>query len=152
MFNIGVLLRSRYEHLLPPDGLYSKNDMHVVSSNLERCLMSVQSLLAGLMPPLENDNPLPLHWQPIPVSIIPADRDYVSTEHFGYFSIFCDYLSFTQILYQDEAPCPKYDQIYNKFLYDSDPRTDFYKYNQQLTPLYTYLSKSTGEVNQFRKL
>lgn len=89
---MGVLLRARYERLLPPDGFYSKNDMHVVSSNLERCLMSVQSLLSGLLPPLDDDNPLPLLWQPIPVSIIPADRDYVSTEHFGHFSISYDLL------------------------------------------------------------
>lgn len=58
--------------------------------------------------------------------------------------------SFAQILYQDEAPCPKYDQMYNKFLYDPDPQTDFYEYNQRSVPLYTYLSESTGEVSQFR--
>lgn len=40
--------------------------------------MSVGSLLAGMMPPQDDENPLPLPWQPIPVSIIPADRDYVS--------------------------------------------------------------------------
>lgn len=41
--------------------------------------MSVESLLAGMMPPPDDENPLPLTWQPIPVSIIPADRDYVSS-------------------------------------------------------------------------
>lgn len=79
MFTMGTRLRSRYKPLLPSDGSYTKNDLHVVSSNLERCLMSVESLLAGLMPPQDDENPLPLPWQPIPVSIIPADRDYVST-------------------------------------------------------------------------
>lgn len=78
MFDLGTRLRSRYHQMLPADGFYTKNEMHVVSSHLDRCLMSVESLLAGLMPPQDHGNPLPLAWQPIPVSIIPADRDYVS--------------------------------------------------------------------------
>lgn len=51
--------------------------MRVLSSYRERCLMSVQSLLAGLMPPNESENPLPIEWQPVAVKALPADTDYV---------------------------------------------------------------------------
>lgn len=62
-----------------------------------------------------------------------------------------EYLNSVQILFQDEVPCPKYDRIYNKYLNDPNPHTDFYQFNKRLTNLYAYLSESTGEVSQFRK-
>lgn len=79
MFNMGLRLRSRYVQILPSDGFYTKDDIHAESSNVDRCLMSVECLLAGLMPPQDDENPLPLAWQPI--SIIPTDRDYASAAY-----------------------------------------------------------------------
>lgn len=78
MYKLGELLRKRYHKLMPSDGLYSKEALHVLSSAAERCLMSASSFLAGFMPPLSNNNnPLPILWQPIPINSMPRDRDYV---------------------------------------------------------------------------
>lgn len=77
LYNLGKHLRMRYGRLLPPNGLYSKDNMRVLSSYFERCLMSVESLLAGFLPPNEWMNRFPLPWQPVPVNVIPAKEDYV---------------------------------------------------------------------------
>lgn len=77
MFNLGKHLRTRYFRLLPPNGLYSKEDMSILSSYAERCLMSAQSFLAGFLPPLESNNPLPIPWQPVVINSIPRDQDIV---------------------------------------------------------------------------
>lgn len=73
---MGKHLRSRYIKLLPADGYYSKENMRVQSSHLERCLMSAQSLLAGLVQ-TGSTNLLPIPWQPVAVNMIPVDKDYV---------------------------------------------------------------------------
>lgn len=39
--------------------------------------MSVQSLLAALLPPNQCENQLPIQWQPAAVFPMPADEDYV---------------------------------------------------------------------------
>lgn len=78
MYNLGKNLRLRYYKLLPSNGLYTKENMFVLSSYAERCLMSGASFLAGLMPPLENRNQLSIQWQPIPINSIPREIDYVS--------------------------------------------------------------------------
>lgn len=78
MYNLGKNLHTRYYRLLPKDGMYSKEEIMVQSSYAERCLMSAQSFMAGFMPPLENRNPLPVPWQPIPIRSLPRTQDYVS--------------------------------------------------------------------------
>lgn len=77
MYNLGKNVRLRYYKLLPPNGLYTKENMYVLSSYAERCQMSAASFLAGLMPPLVNRNSLPIPWQPIPINSVQRDRDYV---------------------------------------------------------------------------
>lgn len=77
LFNMGKHLRQRYRRLLPENGLYSQENMRVLSSYVERCLMSAESLLAGLMPPSPSENLLPIAWQPVAVNAIPPDTDYV---------------------------------------------------------------------------
>lgn len=51
--------------------------MYVLSSAVERCVMSGLSFLAGLMPPLENRHKLPIPWQPVPINVLPREQDYV---------------------------------------------------------------------------
>lgn len=46
-------------------------------------------------------------------------------------------------------PCPKYDKIYNDLLYNPDPDTNIYAFNEQNEELYNYLSVNTGEVSIF---
>lgn len=53
-----------------------------------------------------------------------------------------------QLLYQAGVPCPKYDAMYAMWLTNPNPQTEFYRYNQQLTDLYAYLSLCTGEVQR----
>lgn len=77
MLNLGKNLKMRYYKLLPPNGRYTKENMMVVSSAAERCIMSAASFMAGLLPPLENRNQLPIPWQPVPITTIPRDRDQV---------------------------------------------------------------------------
>lgn len=77
MYTLGQSLRGRYYRLLPSDGVYSAEKIHVISSAVERTQMSAQSLLAGFMPPPSDRNPLLISWQPIPVHIIPLEVDNV---------------------------------------------------------------------------
>lgn len=77
MYNLGTNLRLRYYRLLPSNGLYTKENMFVLSSAAERCLMSAQSFLAGFLPPLTNQNNLPIIWQPVAINSVPRDRDNV---------------------------------------------------------------------------
>lgn len=51
------------------------------------------------------------------------------------------------MLYQEIAPCAKYDKLYNKFLNDPDPDTEFYQENKKLQHLYPYFSEHSGEVS-----
>lgn len=78
LYNVGRHLRLKYKSLLPTDTYYTQENLHVLNSALERCLMSAESLLTGLMPPDECDNLLPLPWQPVPVNSILLNQDYVS--------------------------------------------------------------------------
>lgn len=121
--------------------------MRVLSSHAERCIMSVQCLLAGLMPPDEAENLLPIPWQPVAVNVIPSEVDYVRDINLHWLTHWLEPAHFIQMLYQLDAPCPKYDAMYNKFLTDPDPQTDFYRYTQQLAGLYGYLSEHMGEVS-----
>lgn len=97
MYNLGKNVRLRYYKLLPPNGLYTKENMYVLSSYAERCLMSAGSFLAGLMPPLENRKSLPIAWQPIPINSVERDRDYVMLYiiHKQLYIIFFSSLNFT---------------------------------------------------------
>lgn len=88
MYNLGKNLRPRYYRLLPPNGLYSKDNMYVESSYAERCIMSAQSFMAGFLPPLENTNPLPIPWQPAAINTIPRDRDTVGSKTIVHSSVY----------------------------------------------------------------
>lgn len=77
MLNLGKNLKMRYYKLLPSNGRYSKDNMFVVSSATERCIMSAASFMAGFLPPLDNRNVLPIAWQPVPINSIARDRDQV---------------------------------------------------------------------------
>lgn len=78
MFTLGKHLRQKYFHLLPRDGLYSKDNMQIISSAEDRCITSVESFLASFMPPPPLKNPLEIAWQPVAITTIPAERDNVS--------------------------------------------------------------------------
>lgn len=77
-YNFGVKLRKRYKNLLPSNGFYTTNEMFVRSSAAERCLMTAQSFLAGLLPPNKDHHNLPIQWQPVAINSEPRDRDKVT--------------------------------------------------------------------------
>lgn len=122
MYNLGKNLHTRYYRLLPKDGLYSKEEIVVQSSNAERCIMSAQSLMAAFMEPLENRNPLPIPWQPIPIRSEPRTQDYLLAQ---------------------KKPCKKYDEML-KNLYDNPP-ADVVEMMQQNEQLFKMLTRNTGQ-------
>lgn len=76
MYKYGQYLRKRYDGVI--DDEYSPKDIHIVSSDNDRCLMSAQALLAGLYPPAGIQIwHRSLNWQPIPVHTTPRELDKV---------------------------------------------------------------------------
>ncbi|EDW84658.1 uncharacterized protein Dwil_GK14232 [Drosophila willistoni] len=121
-YNLGRNLRMRYYRLLPSNSIYTQQQVHVLSSAAERCVMSAQSVLAGFMPPLENNNVLPIPWQPVAVNTLARNDD---------------------ILLAQKKPCLKYDNILQK-LYKFPP-PDLQKLNEENKELYKLLTKNTGK-------
>ena len=77
MYSLGLKLRQLYPDFIPE--YYFPEDVKVLSSYADRCLMSAEALLAALFPPkgkqIWNEN---LLWQPIPVHYVPRSQDNVS--------------------------------------------------------------------------
>jgi hypothetical protein len=75
-YELGQWLRQRYSEFLPE--AYSREDIYVRSTDVDRTLMSAASNLAGLYPPEGdqkwNEN---LDWQPIPIHTVPEIMDEV---------------------------------------------------------------------------
>lgn len=120
MYNLGKTLAHRYVKLLPKNGFYSKKMILVKSSWMERTISSALCFLAGFMPPLENSNPLPIPWQPVPIVSIARSED--------------------ALIAQKQA-CPKYDEVYEKQM-NSEEIKALDVANQNL---YRILSKNTGD-------
>lgn len=90
------------------------------SSDVDRTLMSAQSLLAGFYPPfgskIWNRN---LLWQPIPVHTMPVSMDY---------------------LIAGQVPtCPSYQNALNQFMASDEMR----KFEKSIQPIYDYLTLNT---------
>ncbi|KAF4527486.1 hypothetical protein B566_EDAN014540 [Ephemera danica] len=76
LLSMGRFLRKRYSDFIPD--IYFAKDIYTLSSDADRCIMSGQSLLAGLYPPSEIQIIEPeLGWQPVPVHTVPRDLDNV---------------------------------------------------------------------------
>ncbi|CRL05858.1 CLUMA_CG018973, isoform A [Clunio marinus] len=120
MYNLGELLRHRYIKLFPNNGFYSKKFIQVKSSWMDRTIASALSFLAGFMPPLQNTNPLPIPWQPVPVVSIARDRD--------------------DLIAQKRA-CARYDEVYKAQMNSEEIKA----IDERSKNLYKILSKNTGE-------
>lgn len=120
MYNLGKDMRHRYLKLFPKNGFYSKKIIQIKASWMDRTIASALSFLAGFMPPLDNSNPLPIPWQPVPVVSIPRDRD--------------------DLIAQKRA-CPKYDEVYNSVITSEEIKA----LDNTNRMLYKILSKNTGE-------
>lgn len=69
LYENGVMLRLKYFHLLPDDGFFNIQNMRILSSVPDRTIMSLQSFMAGFLPPPVLDTTLPLYWQPFTFEI-----------------------------------------------------------------------------------
>lgn len=125
MFNLGKNLNMRYHRLLPKNGRYTKDNMFVVSSAAERCIMSAASFMAAFFPPLENQNGLSIPWQPVPINTIPRDRDHILAQ---------------------KKLCPRYDEALRKLLNASTTTDEIKAINDKNAELYEHLSKHSGNV------
>ncbi|CAH1275634.1 unnamed protein product [Diabrotica balteata] len=73
-YKLGQWFRQRYHNFLKD--IYSRNDVHVYSTDVDRTLMSASANLAGMFPPKSFqswNNQIP--WQPIPVHTTERSKD-----------------------------------------------------------------------------
>lgn len=116
-YELGQYLRNLYSSFLTDD----PKEIRVNSSNVNRCLESVESHLAGLYPPkgrhVWNPN---LDWQPIPIHTRLEMEDNVLTL---------------------DPPCPEYTKEYERILHSPEVQ-DYLKKRQ---PLFEYLTNYTGD-------
>uniref|UniRef100_U5EX31 acid phosphatase n=1 Tax=Corethrella appendiculata TaxID=1370023 RepID=U5EX31_9DIPT len=118
-YELGQWLRKRYTNLISKT--YSRNEIFIRSTDVDRTLMSALADLSGLYPPTEKDiwNP-DVNWQPIPVHTIPEVNDAILAA---------------------KKPCPAYDYALKK-LKTSEEYTEI---NKKLKPIYNYLTKNSGK-------
>lgn len=78
VFELGAYLRQRYDGFIPRK--YRKRDFLMLSSDIDRAIMSAESNLAGFyeLGPLPRSRDIFKEWQPVPIHTIPEDEDNVS--------------------------------------------------------------------------
>ncbi|CAH1275631.1 unnamed protein product [Diabrotica balteata] len=117
MYGLGQWYRQRYKNFLSET--YSKDEIYIHSSNIDRCLMSITTLLAGLYPPkgyqLWNEQ---LEWQPIPVHTESIYVDQIITEN---------------------RECKKFDQLSAEY-----QLTEILPLEKNYTELLELISRKTG--------
>ncbi|CAK9834163.1 Lysosomal acid phosphatase [Anthophora retusa] len=116
-FLLGCWIRKRYLHLL--NDLYFPNDIYIQSTNVDRTLMSAESHLAGLYPPIGNQIWDTINWMPIPVHTIPEELDNVLAA---------------------KKYCPRYDYELEQVLNSPEMK----KIDKENEKLYAYLTNNAG--------
>lgn len=117
-YNLGKWLRNRYSNLISEK--YSKDDIFIRSTDVDRTLMSAMSNLAGLYPPISEQRWNPdIQWQPIPVHTLPESLDE---------------------LVAAKKSCPAYDYALKKY----KKSEDFVNLNKRFQWLYEYLTSNAG--------
>lgn len=134
MYNLGKFIRRRYEGFLTDNfrEVYSR------SSDVDRCIESSHSVMAGLYPPTKqfiwNDQ---LLWTPAPVHSVPASEDYVLNEVGKKF--FPEVIKEIQLVQKSEAVKKLYEEsveerelLVRELGYDYDI---FYNFNRTYSTL-----------------
>lgn len=115
---MGKWLANRYSTLI--QSTYSKDDIFVRSTDVDRSLMSALSNLAGLYPPNKNDTwNENIKWQPIPVHTTPELEDNVLAS---------------------KKNCPAYDYALKKL----KKTKEFVALDEKYESLYKYLTLKSG--------
>lgn len=124
-YELGKWLRMRYGNELL-SGRYTKDDIYIQSTDVDRTLMSALANLAGLFTPVPDQRWNPnLMWQPIPVHTTPEHLDNVLAA---------------------KRYCATYDYEMKKYLNSDEVK----KLNLRFRPLYDYLTEKSGKtVNTF---
>jgi hypothetical protein len=79
-YDLGKYLRWRYDGFLSK--VYSPSEVFAQSSQFDRTIMTVLSVLAGLYPPDSSDRfHADVNWQPIPIHTIPPADDHVNYKY-----------------------------------------------------------------------
>ncbi|XP_055589870.1 prostatic acid phosphatase-like [Uranotaenia lowii] len=120
-FLLGRNLRSRYRSLLPLDGFYWTQNLYATSSSVERCVMTVQAVLAAFLKPQEDSINIPIWWQPATITTIPTSED---------------------IILQQSRSCPKFSQEFGRIL--QNPPAEFKPISDECAGEYDYLTKQSG--------
>lgn len=123
LFELGLYMRERYSAFL--NDTYSENDIYVLSSDIDRAIMSAEAFLAGIYTPKTQTDIWNTHlpWQPIPVHTMPIVYDH---------------------LVINEGKCDAFSESFAEFM-----KTDEIKeFNEKHRNLYDYLSEHSGESVQ----
>ncbi|XP_075209853.1 prostatic acid phosphatase-like [Lycorma delicatula] len=118
-YELGRWLRQRFNHLLSE--IYTRDEIHIVSTDVDRTLMSAEASLAGLYLPKDSQRwSSDIKWQPIPVHTVPEHLDSILAMG---------------------APCPKYN-LESKRVMELPQIVDLMA---SFNDLLEYLTEHTGE-------
>ncbi|KAI4483702.1 hypothetical protein M0804_007962 [Polistes exclamans] len=118
LYNVGKWIRKTYGPIV--GFKYNSSIVYVRSSDSDRCIMSAQTLLAGLYPPTVEEIFVPnMPWRPIPVHTIPRELDDLITV---------------------KAYCPNLENALNQARYNESKRSD-----KMLADYYDELSNYTQQ-------
>ncbi|KAK2584977.1 hypothetical protein KPH14_008508 [Odynerus spinipes] len=118
LYSVGKWIRKTYGSIV--GFKYDSATTLIRSSYADRCIMSAQSLLAGLYPPTPEEIFIPgLAWRPIPVHPIPRDMDKTIVV---------------------KAPCPRLDKALQEAYFNESMRSD-----KKLATYYKELSMHTKQ-------
>lgn len=117
---MGQYMRKRFSNILSKN--YSPKESYIRSSGTDRTIMTALAALAGLYFPTKNeiwnDDIL---WQPIPVHTLPINEDYILI---------------------GESPCPRFDELFEKFLKESELAREMHA---KVAEFYPILSERSGK-------
>ncbi|KAK9886473.1 hypothetical protein WA026_016756 [Henosepilachna vigintioctopunctata] len=124
-YELGQWIRNRYNGFLSQT--YEKDEIYIRSSDVDRCLMSAASNLAGLYPPVGKDfwqKDFP--WQPIPIHTIPKINDDIA---------------------EFKTSCSIFKKQVKKVISEY-----FKEYDKKNKMIYDYLTEVTGmKIKNFKK-
>ncbi|CAL8098913.1 unnamed protein product [Orchesella dallaii] len=119
VYELGVYLRQRYGGFLPRK--YLKRDFLILSSDVDRAIMSAEANLAGLyeLGPVPRSRDIFKEWQPVPIHTIPEEDDNLINTGFN---------------------CPRYKTLINQYM-NSD---ELKKLNEDNKEFLDFIQKKSG--------